>query len=87
MRSEVSIVLPKKGIDIKKRIKDLYNKIKDFFNKKKEKLTYTYLVGTERDERIACFLPLLHLSSQEKIKLEQEKPFEEINVLLKNITN
>ncbi len=80
---DISIVMPKKTINIKEKIKDLYKKIRGFFVKeKKQKLTYTTLVGKERNERIACFLPILYLDNQEKITLEQEKPFEEISIWL-----
>ncbi|UZE94186.1 MAG: segregation/condensation protein A [Candidatus Pacearchaeota archaeon] len=83
-RYDIDFVLPKKKVDIKKKIKDIYKKIKDlFFGKKVERLTYTMLAGTKRDERIACFLPVLYLDSQEKIILEQERPFEEIDIWLK----
>jgi len=84
IQQDISFVLPKKTIDIRQKIKELYLKIKTFFSKKKpeEILTFTGLVGTSRDERIACFLPLLHLDTQEKIVLEQPSPFDEINILL-----
>lgn len=83
---DASFVLPKKTINIGQKIKELYNKIKSFFAiNKDKKLTYSELTGTGRDEKIACFLPLLHLDSQEKIFVEQEKPFSEINIWLKKI--
>lgn len=83
---DVGFVLPKKTIDIRTKIKELYQKIKAFFSiNKDKKLTYTELVGTSRDEKIACFLPLLHLDSQEKIFIEQERPFSEIDIWLKKM--
>ena len=84
LKYDVDIVLPKTHINIKQKIKELYKKIRAFFLIKKIKtLTYTILAGKERDERIACFLPLLHLDSQEKIVLDQQAPFEEIVIWLK----
>lgn len=82
---DIGLVIPKKTVDIRAKIKELYQKIKEFFTRKKpgELLTFTELAGTNRDEKLACFLPLLHLDTQEKIYLEQEKPFEEINIWLK----
>lgn len=82
---DIGFMMPKKTIDIREKIKELYNKIKEFFTRRKtgELLTFTELAGTSKDEKIACFLPLLHLDTQEKIYLEQEKPFEEINIWLK----
>jgi len=83
---DIGFVMPKQKIDIRQKIKEIYNKIKDFFRKKPdEKLTFTLIAGTERNERIACFLPLLHLDNQKKIFLEQEEPFAEIEIMLKKI--
>lgn len=80
---DINIVLPKKKIDIREKIKELYQKIKSFFSKNKDKkLTFTELVGTDREERIACFLPILHLDFQEKINLEQPVHFDEIEIYL-----
>lgn len=80
---EINFVLPKKKIDIREKIKELYQKIKNFFSKNKDKkLTFTELVGTDREERIACFLPILHLDFQEKIILEQPTHFDEIEIYL-----
>ncbi len=87
-RYDIDVVLPKKKVDIREKIKEIYKKIKGFFfGKNVERLTYTMLAGTKRDERIACFLPILHLDNQEKIILEQEKPFDEIDILLKKNDN
>lgn len=84
LRSSIDFVLPKKGIDIRQKIRQLYQKIKSFFSlKRKEKMTFTELAGSERKERIACFLPLLHLDTQKKINLEQEQPFSEIEIWLR----
>lgn len=80
---DINIVLPKKKINIKEKIKELYQKIKIFFLKNEDKkLTFTELVGTDREERIACFLPILHLDFQEKINLEQPVHFDEIEICL-----
>lgn len=86
LRSNLDFVLPKPGINIRERIRELYQKIKSFFSMKKgEKLTFTQIAGNERGERISCFLPLLHLDNQGKINLEQEKPFDEIGIWLKEM--
>ncbi|MGB9707744.1 MAG: segregation/condensation protein A [Candidatus Pacearchaeota archaeon] len=84
---DVGFVMPKKTVDIREKIKELYNKIKEFFTRKKtgEFLTFSELAGTSKDEKIACFLPVLHLDTQEKIYLEQQEPFSEINIWLKEL--
>ena len=83
---DINIVMPRKKINIRQKIKEVYKKIKEFFGKV-DRLTYTMLAGTDRGERIACFLPVLHLDNQEKIVLEQERPFEEIDILLRKNKN
>jgi hypothetical protein len=41
-------------------------------------LPYTHFTGTSKEEKIACFLPMLYLSNHGKLWLEQDKHFEEI---------
>lgn len=75
--------IPKTRINIRDRIRQIYAKIITYFKKKpKSKLSFTELAGKEREERIAAFLPLLHLDNQQKVWLEQEKHFDEIWIWL-----
>lgn len=77
-----NIIIPEKPMDITKMIKELYSKIKEIF-KDKPIITFTELVPSHRKEdKIATFIPLLHLDHQEKISLEQEMHFSEINIRL-----
>jgi len=80
---EASVVFPKATrVNIKDRIRKIYAKIQTYF-KKQHKVSYTDLVGEKAEDRIACFLPVLHLDKDEKIWLHQEKHFDEIWVWLK----
>lgn len=75
----------KKNFDLKQKLKEMYSAIKDFFTKKKdnrEKLTFSMIAGKNKDEKIFTLIPLLHLDAQEKIWLEQEKSFGEIEIFL-----
>lgn len=81
-RRQADMVLPKMGINIKDRIRHIYAKIQTMFRQKKTKISYTELIGNKRDERIACFLPVLHLDNQQKVFLEQEKHLEEVYIWL-----
>jgi segregation and condensation protein A len=77
-------VFNKPVIDIRKKIKEIYQKIRELFKKHQlEKLTFTKLAGQGKEERIATFVPLLHLDHQNKIILEQQQPFSEIEITLK----
>jgi segregation and condensation protein A len=73
--------IPKfKRINIKDRIRRFYAKILTAFKSKKAemKLPYSSFTGDNKEEKIACFLPMLHLSNTGKLWLEQEKHFSEI---------
>ena len=72
-----------KRIDLKDRIKQLYARILNALKKPQiTKKTYSELIGKEKEQRISCFLPLLHLNDGRKLWLEQEKHLDEIYVFL-----
>ncbi len=76
------MAVPEKPININKIIKELYNKIVLIFEKKPE-VTFTELVGSDKkQDKIATFVPLLHLSNQERVDLNQEAHFTEIYIKL-----
>jgi len=80
--------IPKfKKIDLKDRIKQFYARILTSLKTKeaekpKEKIEYSKLVGKEKEEKLACFLPVLHLSNTKKLWLEQEDHLDEIWIFL-----
>jgi segregation and condensation protein A len=76
-------------IDIKDRIKHFYAKVLTSVRKKAvrpehelNKVGFSELIGREREEKLACFLPLLHLSNSKKLWLEQERHLDEIWIFL-----
>ena len=78
--------IPKTRVNIRDRIRQIYAKISIFFKKKPQsKLSFTELAGKERENRIASFLPVLHLDNQQKVWLEQEGHREEIWIWLYEI--
>lgn len=79
---EAETVLPKTRLNVKDKIKKTYSRILTLFKHKQSKLSYTELVGKDREERIISFLPILHLDTQQRIWLEQEKHFDEIYIWL-----
>ncbi len=86
--SEVDFLSFKK-IDLKDRIKQFYARILTSIKrsatspyKEINKTCYSNLAGKEREEKLACFLPLLHLSNTKKLWLEQEKHLDEIWIFL-----
>jgi len=84
---EVGISLPEKKINIKDKIREVYNKILEHLKDEeiKKKVSYSELIGDNKDERIISFSPLLHLENQQKVWLEQNGHFEEIYVWFKHI--
>lgn len=81
---DVELLLPKKTFNITLAIKELYKKIINFLKRKNaERLTFSELVPSQsREDKIATFIPLLHLDTREKITLEQPIQFGEIYIYL-----
>jgi len=75
-----------KRIDLKDRIKQFYAKILTALKKPQpkpiNKIGYSKLIGEQKEQRLACFLPLLHLSNNKKLWLEQETHLDEIWIFL-----
>ncbi len=76
-------------VDLKDRIKQFYAKVLTAIKKRAvspdkhlNKIGYSELAGKERVERLACFLPLLHLSEGKKLQLEQQEHLDEIWIYL-----
>lgn len=79
------IHIPEKQRDITEIIRELYDKIKIVFTKKPT-LTFSELIPSNRkQDKIATFVPLLHLATQEKVDLNQEEHFGEIYIKLMGI--
>jgi chromatin segregation and condensation protein Rec8/ScpA/Scc1 (kleisin family) len=81
---ESSFSLPKRKFSIKDKITEIYRNLTDWFKQKKEnKITYSEFIHNNKEEKIISFLPLLYLEDQKKIWLDQKKPFDEIDIWLK----
>lgn len=74
------LLIPKKTASLAQRIKDIHEKIIDILSKK-EKVSFSEFAGSKKEEKIDKFVPLLHLDTQNKLWLEQEKYLEEIWIL------
>lgn len=80
------IVMPKiDRVQLKDRIQIVFTKIRLFIHPtERPKMKYSDLAPT-KDEKLSCFLPILHLTNQEKLYLDQENHFEEIMMMLENM--
>lgn len=84
---ETGVVMPRRKINLNDKIKEVYAKIKDFLAAKKplHRVKFSDIAGKDREERILTFIPLLHLEFQKKLWLDQERHFDEIWILLREI--
>ncbi len=83
---ESSFSLPKRKFSIKDKIKEIYRDLIDKFKENNmHKIPYTEFIQNNREEKITSFLPLLYLEEQKKVWLEQEMPFEEVHIWLKEV--
>jgi len=76
-------------VDLKDRIKQFYARVLTSLKKRAvkpdkhmNKVGYSELIGKTREERLACFLPVLHLSNAKKLWIEQENHLDEIWIYL-----
>jgi segregation and condensation protein A len=83
---ETSFSLPRRKFSITDKINEIFMRITKHFssNKEHKKISYTMFVGENKEERIDSFSPLLHLDNQKRVWLEQEAPFDEIHIWLRN---
>lgn len=77
--------LPEKKIDITSIIKLVFEKIKGLFTLGK-KVTFSILLpeNPKKQDKIITLVPLLHLSNENKINLEQKEHFGAIEIDLKD---
>lgn len=82
---EAAQILPRQRINIPQRIRQLHARLESIFRTRDAKLAFSELAGSSPEERIATFIPLLHLDTQHKVWLEQEGHCAEIWILLKHL--
>ena len=78
------IDIPKKKPNVNLIMQNLFLKIKRFFILGNNHLTFEKLIPSEsKEDKVATFIPLLHLANRHKIDINQEKPFGDIEIYLK----
>ena len=78
---ETSISLPKRKFNLNTKSKEIYDKLIQYIKENAaEKISFTELAGTDKEERIISFLMLLNLDHQKKIWVEQKAHFEELYI-------
>ena len=82
--ADVKVEIPEKKKDMTVVISEIYEQIKGYFYQQKaNKLRFSELLPSEsRGDKVYCFVPLLHLESQQKVDLYQEKHLSEIEIFM-----
>jgi len=79
----VLTVLPQgTHVPLKVRIKNIFDAVTSHFNQGNSHINFSQFAQS-KEEKLACFVPMLHLSNEGKIFLRQEKHFDEISITLK----
>ena len=77
------VIPPERKVNINNIIDQIYNRITSIF-KTEKKLTFDRFVSSNRrEDKIAAFVPLLHLDHQRKIDLLQEEHFGDIEIKMR----
>ncbi len=80
----MNVKIPEKNKDITQIIREVYSKIISFFTRNKQnRLTFSQLAPSNtKEDKIYTFIPLLHLTAQGKVNLDQKEHFGEIGIML-----
>ncbi len=82
---ELQVEIPEKKTDMTRLITDIYERVTGFFSKNRgRRLTFTNLIPSpSKEDKVLTLIPLLHLTNQRKVDLEQQQHFGEIEILLR----
>jgi segregation and condensation protein A len=80
----MGVKIPEKKRDITQIIKEVYSRIVGFLTiNSHKKLTFSQLIPSQtKEDKIYTFIPLLHLTNQRKVDLEQKEHFGEIEIMI-----
>jgi segregation and condensation protein A len=81
----MNVEAPKKTRDITQIIKEVYSRIRSFFySSEKNSVNFSQILqSNNKEDKIFTFIPLLHLTNQRKVALEQKEPFGDIEIMLR----
>ncbi|MCK4649670.1 segregation/condensation protein A [Candidatus Pacearchaeota archaeon] len=82
-RKNILTVLPKNNfVPLKVRIKSIFGVVSNHLNQGNDHVKFSHLAPA-KEEKLASFIPILHLSNNGKIFLRQPAHFEDIHMTLK----
>lgn len=81
---DLKLILPGETVNIHLLTQRIYKRILDYLHKQRQKsVTFAQLINNaERREKVLTFIPLLHLSNERKINIDQPETFGTINITL-----
>ncbi len=81
-----TVKLPEKRFDITRAISGVWDRLLNaIVSLRSKRVKFSALIGGDkREDKVFAFIPLLHLSNQQKIDLEQEQAFGEIHVSVRD---
>jgi len=74
--------LPTRKFDLGASVVSLLQRLQSLFSFKKKMSFSDLLPSQSKHDKVYTFIPLLHLSNQQKVELEQKEPFGEIDIRL-----
>lgn len=82
---EMRFVVPERKVEMTRLISDIYSKIKTYASTNMgQTLTFSRLIPSpSKEDKVLTLIPLLHLSTQRKIDLEQKEHFGEIEIFIR----
>lgn len=78
--------IPKKSMDISVVMRNLYRQIVGYLGgQEQSRIKFSELIPSEsKEDKVYTFIPLLHLTNQRRVDIEQEKHFSDFDVILLN---
>jgi len=77
------VKIPERKVNLGDKIKAIHTRITEWFQKNQSDMTFNHLLeGGSKSDKVYTFMPLLHLETQEKIRMKQPVHFENIYIRL-----
>ena len=80
----MDVKIPAKKKDISLIIKEVYTRVLSLLtSSRQDRIKFSQLLKSDtKEDKIYTFIPLLHLTTQRKVNLEQKEHFGEIEIML-----
>lgn len=73
----------RKGVDLTTAVRKVFSDIRGHYSSKSSQLKFSHIIPSDsRDDKIATFVPLLHLTNMRKIDIDQQEHLGDIDIFL-----